>query len=172
MNARRGFFKNVLGLGAGVAAAAKLVSAQQVRTNEAAQRPQPGTQAGPPAVQTPDIKDLPFSVDNGVKVFNLIAEPVKQELVPGRIIDLWGYNGSAPGPTIQVNQGDRVRIVFDNHLPEPTSMHWHGFEIPIAMDGAPGVSQDPVKPGGGSSTNSRSIRKALIFITRTWPCRK
>jgi hypothetical protein len=99
-------------------------------------------------VQTPDIPDLPFAVENGVKVFHLIAEPVKQPIAPGKTLDLWGFNGSAPGPTIQVVQGDRVRIVFDNHLPEPTSIHWHGFEIPHNMDGAPGTSQDPVKPGG------------------------
>src|SRR6516162_10100570 len=99
-------------------------------------------------VQTPDISDLPFELDSGVKVFHLIAEPVKRELVPGKVVNLWGYNGSSPGPTIQVTQGDRVRIIFDNHLPEPTSMHWHGFEIPIEMDGAPGGSQAPVPPGG------------------------
>jgi hypothetical protein len=87
-------------------------------------------------------------MDGGVKEFHLIAEPVKQELVPGKVVDLWGYNGSSPGPTIQINQGDRVRIIVDNHLPEPTSMHWHGFEIPFAMDGAPGSSQDPIAPGG------------------------
>lgn len=39
-------------------------------------------------------------------------------------------------------------MIVDNHLPEPTSMHWHGFEIPNNMDGAPGISQDPIKPGG------------------------
>jgi hypothetical protein len=84
---------------------------------------------------------------DGVKEFHLIAEPVKQELIPGKVVDLWGYNGSAPGPTIQVNQGDRVRIIVDNHLPEPTAMHWHGFEVPVEMDGAPGVSQAPIPPG-------------------------
>ena len=87
-------------------------------------------------------------MDGGVKVFHLVAEPVKQQILPGKVLDLWGFNGSAPGPTIQVNQGDRVRIVVDNHLPEPTAMHWHGFEIPINMDGMPGVSQEPLKPGG------------------------
>jgi hypothetical protein len=99
-------------------------------------------------VETPDVPQLPWRVADGAKEFHLIAEPVKQELVPGKIVNLWGYNGSAPGPTIQVNQGDRVRIIVDNHLPEPTSMHWHGFEIPIDMDGAPGSSQDPIPPGG------------------------
>ena len=99
-------------------------------------------------VATPDVPDLPFELDNGVKVFHLVAEPVKQVIVPGRTVNLWGYNGSAPGPTIQVKQGDRVRIIVDNHLPEATSMHWHGFEIPFDMDGVPGMSQDPIPPGG------------------------
>jgi len=145
MNGRRNFFKSVFGVGTGLAALTQLGAAQQTSLPEATAKPQTGP---PPPVRTPDIKDLPFTLDNGVKVFNLIAEPVKQEIIPGRTIDLWGYNGSAPGPTIQVNNGDRVRIVFDNHLPEPTAMHWHGFEIPIEMDGGSGVSQDPVKPGG------------------------
>jgi hypothetical protein len=136
MNGRRGFFRNVFGLGLG----AGLLSA--------------GTQnergsAGPPVtVQTPNLKDLPFTVENGVKIFHLIAEPVRQQIAPDKTVDLWGFNGSAPGPTIQIVQGDRVRIIVDNHLPEPTSMHWHGFEIPVAMDGGPGISQEPIKPGG------------------------
>ena len=98
-------------------------------------------------VVTPDVPDLPFEMDNGVKVFHLVAEPVKQEIVPGKVVNLWGYNGSAPGPTIQAKQDERVRIVVDNHLPEPTSMHWHGFDIPFDMDGGPGLSQDPIRPG-------------------------
>jgi hypothetical protein len=106
-------------------------------------------EAGPPVmVQSPDLKDLPFTLDNGVKVFQLIAEPVKQQVAPDKTIDVWGFNGSAPGPTIQVTEGDHVRIIVDNHLPEPTSMHWHGFEIPFSMDGGPGVSQDAIPPGG------------------------
>ncbi len=98
-------------------------------------------------VTTLDIGDLPFTIENGVKVFNLVAEPVKQVIVPGRTFDLWGFNGSAPGPTIQANEGDRVRVVFDNHLPEPTGIHWHGLELPIEMDGVPGIGQKPVMPG-------------------------
>jgi hypothetical protein len=87
-------------------------------------------------------------MDENVKEFHLIAEPVKQEIVPGRVVDLWGYNGSAPGPTIQITKGDRVRVIVDNHLPEATSMHWHGFEVSNEMDGSPGSSQDPISPGG------------------------
>jgi hypothetical protein len=137
MKDRRKFFRNVLGLGAGVFSASKLAPAQHVHT-----------EMQNTTVQTPDVKDLPFTMDNGVKVFNLIAEPVRQQIAPNKTIDVWGYNGSSPGPTIQITEGDRVRIIVDNHLPEPTSMHWHGFEIPHAMDGGPGISQDPILPGG------------------------
>jgi hypothetical protein len=132
MNNRRAFFSKISALSAGLMAAGGKASAQQ-------QTPVP--------VTTLDVGDLPFTMDNGVKVFHLVAEPVKQVIVPGRTFDLWGFNGSAPGPTIQANEGDRVRIVFDNHLPEPTGIHWHGLELPNEMDGVPGVGQKPVMPG-------------------------
>ena len=96
----------------------------------------------------PDLGKLPFEWDNGVKVFRLVAEPLKQEVLPGKVFDLWGYNGSAPGPTIEVVEGDRVRILFENRLPEGTTVHWHGLEVPIEMDGVPAISQPKVEPGG------------------------
>jgi hypothetical protein len=102
----------------------------------------------PTPVVTTEVGDLSYSVDGGAKVFHLVAEVLRQKIHPDKTIDVWGFNGSAPGPTIQVNQGDHVRIVFDNHLPEPSSIHWHGFEDMVGYDGMPGISQEPVKPGG------------------------
>ncbi len=104
-------------------------------------------------VHTPDLGKLPYKVENGVKVFHLIAEPVKRQFLPAspwapaKVVDLWGYNGSMPGPAIEVMEGDRVRIIVTNKLPEPTSMHWHGLEVPIGMDGVPGISQPLIMPG-------------------------
>jgi FtsP/CotA-like multicopper oxidase with cupredoxin domain len=104
-------------------------------------------------VHTPDIPKLPYKLDNGVKVFELIAEPVRTEFLPAsemsdaRVVDAWGYNGSVPGPTIEVNEGDRVRIIFRNNLPEATTPHWHGLEVPIEMDGTPSISQPLIYPG-------------------------
>ena len=100
------------------------------------------------AVVTPDLPSLPYTLENGVKVFHVIAEPVKRRIVPFKTMDVWGYNGTSPGPAIQVDQGDRVRIVFENRLPESTTIHWHGLEVPIEMDGVPYISQPPVPPGG------------------------
>jgi len=152
MKNRRDFFRNTLGLGAIFAAAPRLFAAQhEGGTGMDMKHRSHATDRGSGLivpVETPDVSQLPWRIDGGVKEFHLIAEPVKQEIVPGRVVDLWGYNGSAPGPTIQVNQGDRVRIIVDNHLPEATSMHWHGFEVPVEMDGSPGSSQDPIPPGG------------------------
>lgn len=151
MKNRRDFLRNVFGLGAGFAAATPHLLAEpatQERNMREASRHIPLHSRGTVSVETPDVPQLPYRIVDGAKEFHLIAEPVTQELIPGKVVNLWGYNGSAPGPTIQVTQGDRVRIILENHLPEPTSMHWHGFEIPMGMDGAPGSSQDPIPPGG------------------------
>ena len=99
-------------------------------------------------VVSPDASDMPWRLDNGVKVFDIRVQHVRTELVPGRVLDGWGFNGSIPGPTIQVTEGDRVRLNVENQLPEPFSMHWHGLEIPNDMDGMPGISQDAIPPGG------------------------
>ncbi len=147
MNPRRSFFRSVFGFGAGAAALAQAAKHQDAHSTGQTVT-QPPNSGAPLPVLTPDIADLPFTMENGVKVFHLIAEPVKQTIVPGRTFDLWGFNGSAPGPTIQANEGDQIRIIFDNHLPEPTGIHWHGLELPIEMDGVPGVSQSMVAPGG------------------------
>ncbi len=99
-------------------------------------------------VATPDLPKLPFKLVDGVKEFHLIAEPVRTEFLPGRPVDAWGFNGSVPGPTIEANEGDRLRVIFENRLPEMSALHWHGFEVPMEMDGSVGLGQDPVPPGG------------------------
>jgi hypothetical protein len=129
------------------------------RANTEKRSPQPprartvSAPARPVSVVTPDIKHLPWEMENGVKVFHLTAEVIKREILPAsgmgpaKVLTVWGYNGSVPGPTIEVNEGDHVRIIFHNNLPEDTTVHWHGLEIPIEMDGMPFISQPPVKPG-------------------------
>jgi FtsP/CotA-like multicopper oxidase with cupredoxin domain len=101
----------------------------------------------PVPVSVLDVPKVPWKLDGAVKVFRLVAEPIRAEFVPGRLVDVWGYNGHNPGPTIEVNEGDRVRILFENRLPEPTTVHWHGLEVPIEMDGVPVISQPMVAPG-------------------------
>ena len=154
MDSRRSFLQRALALGAGALSFSPLAGGESVNRRPTAlsetrlQAEQSHSLVPPVPVITPDVPKLPYTMDGGVKVFHLVAEPVKRELMPGRVIDAWGYNGTTPGPTIEANQGDRVRIVLDNHLPEPTTMHWHGLEIPNQMDGMPYISQKPIAPGG------------------------
>ncbi|MEO8752810.1 MAG: copper oxidase, partial [Casimicrobiaceae bacterium] len=90
---------------------------------------------------------LPWRMNNGVKEFHLVAEPVERELAPGMVARLWGYNGQSPGPTIEVVEGDRVRIFVTNKLPEHTTIHWHGQRLPNGMDGVGGLTQPQIPIG-------------------------
>jgi FtsP/CotA-like multicopper oxidase with cupredoxin domain len=90
---------------------------------------------------------LPWRVNGDWKEFHLVAEPVVREFAPGMKVNLWGYNGQAPGPTIEAVEGDKVRIFVTNKLPEHTTVHWHGMLIPNGMDGVGGVTQPHIKPG-------------------------
>lgn len=98
-------------------------------------------------VVTPNGSTLPYELEDGVKVFHLIAEPVKREFLSGLTVNCWGYNGQTPGPTIEAVEGDRVRILVTNKLPERTAVHWHGILLPNGMDGVGGLTQPHIKPG-------------------------
>lgn len=101
----------------------------------------------PVHVVMPDLEKLPWQMKDGAKEFHLVAEHVRREILPDMTFDFWGFNGSMPGPMIEAVEGDRVRIIVHNNLPEGTTVHWHGLELPIAMDGVPGLTQDPIPPG-------------------------
>jgi manganese oxidase len=148
---RRKFFQDAAAFSAGILGLSTSLGAQ-----ESPIRPGPqhvvahhrqDVDTSSPRVITPDVPDLPYELDGGVKVFKLTSEVVKRKIAPFKTIDAWGYNGGCPGPTIQIQQGDRVRVVFENRLPESTTVHWHGLEIPIEQDGVPWISQKPVPPG-------------------------
>ena len=90
---------------------------------------------------------LPWRMKQGVKEFHLVAEPAVREIAPGMKATLWGYNGQSPGPTIEVVEGDRVRIFVTNKLPEHTTVHWHGQRLPNGMDGVGGLNQPQIPVG-------------------------
>jgi len=150
--------RNFLG-GAGAITAA--VSAASVNKAAMAALPEPATQTKPdtmPPLAPPNGRPYnpvvtlngwtcPWRMNNGVKEFHLVAEPVVREMAPGFKAHLWGYNGQSPGPTIEVVEGDRVRIFVTNRLPEVTSVHWHGQRLPNGMDGVTGLTQPPIEPG-------------------------
>jgi FtsP/CotA-like multicopper oxidase with cupredoxin domain len=84
----------------------------------------------------------------GVREIRLDVRDVTWELAPGKRISGMAYNGRIPGPEIRVRDGERVRVLLTNALGEPTTIHWHGLDVPNAMDGVPGITQKPVAPGG------------------------
>ena len=121
MKSRRDFLARAMGLSAGLAAAPRLLAAEKSTASKDTHPRAAGRARSNVLVETPDVPQLPWRVVDGAKEFHLVAEPVKRRLIPGREMQVWGYNGSCPGPTIQVNQGDRVRVVFENKLPESAS---------------------------------------------------
>lgn len=157
---RRDFLRLGLGTAAGLVATTAVATPQHGHHHHS--QPQPPApvrrKTPPPArprpqqpfvpVETPDLAKLPWRMEGGVKVFHLVAEVVQTQFVPWKTASTWGFNGSTPGPTIEVMEGDRVRIVVENRLPEATTLHWHGLEVPIEMDGVEGISQDLIPPGG------------------------
>lgn len=78
---------------------------------------------------------------------NLTAKASNLEVQPGKVLPVWTFNNSVPGPQIRVKQGDTVKINLKNELTVPVSIHWHGVPVPNAMDGIPGVTQNAVQPG-------------------------
>jgi FtsP/CotA-like multicopper oxidase with cupredoxin domain len=142
--------RDLLTSGAALLGSAVLLNHGTVRADEAPPpiTKAPGSARGAlPRVVTPNGASLPWRMDGNVKVFHLVAEPVKREFAPGMIVDAWGYNGLTPGPTIEAFEGDRVRVLVTNKLPERTSVHWHGVLLPNGMDGVAGLNQPHIEPG-------------------------
>jgi FtsP/CotA-like multicopper oxidase with cupredoxin domain len=107
------------------------------RTGHPVQRQAPSNGA---VTTHPDIAGLlaqPLTPDSAVRIAlannrglqAAFAELVVREMAPGMKANLWGYNGQSPGPTIEVVEGDRVRIFVTNRLPEETSIHWHELTV-------------------------------------------
>src|SRR5262249_38236822 len=117
----------------------------------------------PVPITVPDMAKLPPRLVDGVKEFHLTAEPVKRELLPGFFSNHWGFNGNLPGPPVEAVEGDRVRFVLHNELPEPTSLHLHGLELPNAVDGVPFVVADPVMPGKSRAYEFKLHQNGTFF---------
>ena len=130
---------------AGASLIAKPAAAQAPAA--AAPTPAPPRTATPGRIVVPNGSLLPWTTRRGAKVYHLRAEPIRHQIAPGLDVEAWGYNGSTPGPVIEAVAGDRVRIYVTNHLPEPTSIHWHGILVPYGMDGVAGLTQPAIAPG-------------------------
>lgn len=86
-------------------------------------------------------------MDGDVKVFELTSSVIQWEYAKDQKVEAWVYNEQLPGPVIRVTEGDKVRVLIKNELPEATAIHWHGIPVPNAMDGVPPFTQKEIKPG-------------------------
>jgi len=170
MSSRRDFLKNLSIAGGAVATSTvssfSMAALPELVMQEGADtivpdEPNSGRHYHP--VVTPNGWSLPFRMNNNIKEFHLVAEPVVREMAPGFKANLWGYNGQSPGPTIEVVEGDRVRIYVTNKLPEHTSIHWHGQRLPNGMDGVTGLNQ-PGIPSGKTFVYEFEARRPGTFM--------
>lgn len=83
---------------------------------------------------------------DGTRHYTLTASTFRWQVYPGQVVTAWGYNGTVPGPLLRWTVGDRVAVTLVNHLPQPTSLHWHGLAVPQAADGDP-MTSTAVAPG-------------------------
>ncbi|WP_424887769.1 multicopper oxidase family protein [Streptomyces sp. XH2] len=106
--------------------------------------------AAPAAFVTPDGAEVAAAEakrgSGPVRSVRLTATRARIDL-GGRTVDTWAYGDRLPGKEVRVTAGDTLALTLANHLPEPTSMHWHGLALRNDMDGVPGVTQRPVQAG-------------------------
>jgi FtsP/CotA-like multicopper oxidase with cupredoxin domain len=93
------------------------------------------------------------------------AEPALATLVGGAYPQtaVWTYGGTVPGTELRFKQGERLRVELENLLPQDTTVHWHGLRLPNAMDGAPGLTQAPIRANGGRFLYEFGLRDAGTY---------
>lgn len=108
-------------------------------------------------------RELAPRMENGVKVFDLDTSVIRWTILPGVTVDAYAFNGQIPGPRLHFKQGDRVRIDVRNHLPESTTVHWHGLILPNIMDGPAHITQPPIEGGGLYRYEFTAVQSGTYF---------
>lgn len=102
-------------------------------------------QKSTPVVISPAKESVIIDLKDG-DIYELTATPVKK-IIDWKEQDLIAYNGMLPGPTLRVQQGSTIKILFKNNTELPDTLHSHGIRLDNASDGIPYVTQKPVMPG-------------------------
>ncbi len=106
------------------------------------------TPAGYVAPDGPEVAAAEAKRGSGpVRTVSLTATAAPLELGAGRTVTSWAYGGRLTGQEVRVTAGDTLALTLANHLPQPTSLHWHGIALRNDMDGVPGLTQAEIKPG-------------------------
>jgi FtsP/CotA-like multicopper oxidase with cupredoxin domain len=106
--------------------------------------PGQATSGGDP-YSVPEVVDTNPSPD--VIETTIVADEANVDIGNGVIAHAQTFNGTLPGPTIRAKVGDTLIVHYENHLDKQSAIHWHGIELPNAMDGTP-FTQNQVEPGG------------------------
>lgn len=115
----------------------------------------------PWSIEPPIAVDV--NSDPDVVEVEIVASSQQVPFVPGgAVTEVWTYNGSTPGPTIEGKVGDTLIVHFYNQLAEETTIHWHGVEVPANMDGS-NISQGAVPPGGYFRYEFKLLRPSLFW---------
>ncbi len=112
---------------------------------------------------TRGARDLVPRTENGVKIFDLETSVIRWQILPNTWVNAYAFNGQVPGPTLRFKTGDRVRINVTNHLPETTTVHWHGLILPNVMDGPAHVTQAPISNGGVYHYEFTAVQSGTYF---------
>ncbi len=123
----------------------------------------PALHSGDFAVTERGDRSLSPIEENGVKSFHLEASVIRWHILPNVAVDAYAYNQQIPGPRLHFRQGDHVRIVVHNRLPEATTVHWHGLIVPNQMDGPGDITQKPIQPGGTYNYEFTAVQAGTYF---------
>ncbi|GAB3849328.1 multicopper oxidase family protein [Dactylosporangium cerinum] len=142
-----------IGIGISVAAQASTLPPELAVTGHSGHQPgSAGSPGSPGSLGAVDVAALTGTRPDPSAVvhhFTLTAQPATIPLSSGQQVSAWTFNGTIPGPELRVTQGDLVEVTLHNELPDAgVTVHWHGVDVPNAMDGVAGVTQDAVPPGG------------------------
>ena len=96
--------------------------------------------------------------------FELVAQQKRIKLASGAVIDAWTYNGEI-APELRVKHGDMVEVKLINQdIDSGVTIHWHGYNVPNAMDGVPGMTQNVVKPGQSFTYKFRAKQEGTYWF--------
>lgn len=170
---RRSFLKTVVGAVAGGAVLSARAASAGEHDGMPGMKAMPGPAASPGASMAgmamgpaPLPAGAPPEGSSLYKRFALELKVIQHELVPGIVTHMFGYDGSVPGPTFRVQEGDWVWVDFLNSTDEMHTIHWHGFILDYRMDGVPFLTQAPVMRGG----RYRYVFQAKPYGTHFYHC--
>jgi hypothetical protein len=164
MSSRRTFLQSAISTVAGLAGASRLFGMNRSRVSNRA------TNSTPLPVITPEVKDLAFTIDNGVKVFQFTAEPVRRKIAPWKTIDCWASTVRVPALRSRsiraIASASFWKIICRSRL-RSIGM---GCKYPMRWTGCRTFHKSRLRRDHGSHTSSRFTRTERSSITRTRPC--